>query len=201
MKTREFSISTDHEGMYNITARLREVIRESGVQSGLAVVYCPHTTAGITINENADPDVQHDLLLGLREAFPDRREFRHAEGNSTAHLKCSYVGPSQTGGLARTIHRSVRVLHHAQGAHAGGQRHGRRDVRDGRRSTKGERRRHDSREHGRSLEGVEGARRGRSSRTEKERLHPASKMKAKADGGEHDDQEQSCRNRDAHRHS
>ena len=75
MKTREFSISTDHEGMYNITARLREVIRESGVQSGLAVVYCPHTTAGITINENADPDVQHDLLLGLREAFPDRREF------------------------------------------------------------------------------------------------------------------------------
>ena len=84
MKTREFSISTDHEGMYNITARLREVIRESGVQSGLAVVYCPHTTAGITINENADPDVQHDLLLGLREAFPDRREFRHAEGNSTA---------------------------------------------------------------------------------------------------------------------
>lgn len=51
MKTREFSISTDHEGMYNITARLREVIRESGVQSGLAVVYCPHTTAGITINE------------------------------------------------------------------------------------------------------------------------------------------------------
>ena len=83
MKTREFSISTDHEGMYNITARLREVIRESGVQSGLAVVYCPHTTAGITINENADPDVQHDLLLGLREAFPDRREFRHAEGNST----------------------------------------------------------------------------------------------------------------------
>ena len=52
MKTREFSISTDHEGMYNITARLREVIRESGVQSGIAVVYCPHTTAGITINEN-----------------------------------------------------------------------------------------------------------------------------------------------------
>ena len=94
MKTREFSISTDYEGMYNITARLREVIRESGVQSGLAVVYCPHTTAGITINENADPDVQHDLLLGLREAFPDRREFRHAEGNSTAHLKCGATSAS-----------------------------------------------------------------------------------------------------------
>ena len=95
MKTREFTLRTGSEGMYNITAQVREVIRESGVQSGIAVVYCPHTTAGITINENADPDVQHDLLLGLREAFPDRREFRHAEGNSTAHLKSSCVGASQ----------------------------------------------------------------------------------------------------------
>ena len=96
MKTREFSISTDYEGMYNITARLREVIRESGVQSGLAVVYCPHTTAGITINENADPDVQYDLVMGFDEAFPDRRAFRHGEGNSDAHLKCSTVGASET---------------------------------------------------------------------------------------------------------
>ena len=95
MKTREFTLRTGSEGMYNITAQVREVIRESGVQSGIAVVYCPHTTAGITINENADPDVQHDLLPGLREAFPDRREFRHAEGNSTAHLKSSCVGASQ----------------------------------------------------------------------------------------------------------
>ena len=96
MKTREFSISTDYEGMYNITARLREVIRESGVQSGLAVVYCPHTTAGITINENADPDVVRDMLLGLDKAYPDRTEFRHAEGNSAAHLKASAVGSSAT---------------------------------------------------------------------------------------------------------
>lgn len=95
MKTREFTLRTGSEGMYNVTAQVREVIRESSVQSGIAVVYCPHTTAGITINENADPDVQHDLLLGLREAFPDRREFRHAEGNSTAHLKSSCVGASQ----------------------------------------------------------------------------------------------------------
>ena len=95
MKTREFTLRTGSEGMYNITAQVREAIPESGVQSGIAVVYCPHTTAGITINENADPDVQHDLLLGLREAFPDRREFRHAEGNSTAHLKSSCVGASQ----------------------------------------------------------------------------------------------------------
>ena len=95
MKTREFTLRTGSEGMYNVAAQVREVIRESGVQSGIAVVYCPHATAGITINENADPDVQHDLLLGLREAFPDRREFRHAEGNSTAHLKSSCVGASQ----------------------------------------------------------------------------------------------------------
>lgn len=96
MKTKEYTLRTDREGMYNITASLREAIRESGVQSGIAVICCLHTTAGITINENADPDVQHDLLLGLAAAFPDRPQFRHAEGNSTAHLKCSYVGASQT---------------------------------------------------------------------------------------------------------
>ena len=95
MKTQEFTLRTDREGMYNVTAQVREVIRESGVQSGAAVVYCPHTTAGITINENADPDVQHDLLLGLRKAFPEQAAFRHAEGNSTAHLKSSCVGASQ----------------------------------------------------------------------------------------------------------
>lgn len=96
MKTKEFTLRTDREGMYNVTASLRETIRDSGVQSGLAVVYCPHTTAGITINENADPDVQHDLLLGWQQAFPDRPQFRHAEGNSAAHLKASCVGASQT---------------------------------------------------------------------------------------------------------
>lgn len=96
MKTKEYTLRTDREGMYNITASLREAIRESGVQSGIAVICCLHTTAGITINENADPDVQHDLLLGLAAAFPDRPQFRHAEGNSTAHLKCSYVGANQT---------------------------------------------------------------------------------------------------------
>ena len=95
MKIREYTLRTDHEGMYNVTAQMRETIRESGVESGIAIVYCPHTTAGITINENADPDVQHDLLLGLREAFPDRREFRHAEGNSAAHLKSSCIGASK----------------------------------------------------------------------------------------------------------
>jgi secondary thiamine-phosphate synthase enzyme len=59
-------------------------------------VFCPHTTAGITINENADPDVVKDLLYGLDKAFPDRTEYRHAEGNSAAHLKASCIGSSVT---------------------------------------------------------------------------------------------------------
>lgn len=96
MKTREFTLRTERQGYYNITSAVRETIRESGVVSGLCVVFCPHTTAAITINENADPDVQHDLVIGLDEAFPDRRAFRHGEGNSDAHLKCSAVGASET---------------------------------------------------------------------------------------------------------
>ena len=92
----EFSLSAPRENFYNITPQLREAIAKSGVSSGRAVVYCPHTTAGITINENADPDVVLDLLLGLGEAFPDRPQFRHAEGNSAAHLKASAIGSSVT---------------------------------------------------------------------------------------------------------
>ncbi|ULQ58448.1 secondary thiamine-phosphate synthase enzyme YjbQ [Brucepastera parasyntrophica] len=71
-------------------------MKKSEIQDGLCVVFCPHTTAGITINENADPAVQHDLLLGLSKVFPDRPEFRHMEGNSAAHLKSSCMGASTT---------------------------------------------------------------------------------------------------------
>jgi len=92
----EYRLSAPRADFYNITSKVREAIAKSGVQEGIAVVYCPHTTAGITINENADPDVVRDLLLGLDKAFPDRPEFRHAEGNSTAHLKASAVGSSAT---------------------------------------------------------------------------------------------------------
>jgi secondary thiamine-phosphate synthase enzyme len=92
----EYHISTPREDFYNITPKVREAISKSGVENGIAVVYCPHTTAGITINENADPDVVHDLLIGLDKAFPDRAEFQHAEGNSSAHLKASTVGSSAT---------------------------------------------------------------------------------------------------------
>ena len=92
----EYQLSAQKENFYNITSQVRESVEKSGVMSGTVTVFCPHTTAGITINENADPDVVPDLLLGLEKAFPDRREFRHAEGNSSAHLKASAMGFSTT---------------------------------------------------------------------------------------------------------
>jgi secondary thiamine-phosphate synthase enzyme len=90
----EYKLSTDKQGFSNITKCLNQSLAKSGISDGLCVVFCPHTTAGITINENADPDVVRDMLLGLDKAYPDRAEFRHAEGNSAAHLKASAVGSS-----------------------------------------------------------------------------------------------------------
>ena len=92
----EYSLSAPNENFYNITAQVREAVSKSNIKDGLAVVFCPHTTAGITINENSDPDVIRDLLLGLNKAFPDRSEFKHYEGNSAAHLKASSIGASET---------------------------------------------------------------------------------------------------------
>ena len=92
----EYQISNSRDDFYVITPQVREAVTKSGITNGIAVVYCPHTTAGITINENADPDVVRDLLIGLDKAFPDRAEFRHAEGNSAAHLKASIIGSSAT---------------------------------------------------------------------------------------------------------
>lgn len=92
----QYIVKTDSEGFSDITETVRESLVKSGVKDGICVVYCPHTTAGITINENADPDVAHDILLGLSRAFPDRTEFRHVGGNSTAHLKASCIGSSVT---------------------------------------------------------------------------------------------------------
>ena len=91
-----YEIQTGREGFYNITSSLREAVADSKIDTGACIVYCPHTTAGITINENADSDVVRDMLLGLDNAFPDRKEFRHMEGNSSAHLKASCVGSSVT---------------------------------------------------------------------------------------------------------
>lgn len=92
----EGSLHTPAEGFVNITGQVQEALKKCGVTNGLCLVYCPHTTAGITINENADPDVVRDLLFALDKTFPDRPEFRHCEGNSAAHLKASVIGSSVT---------------------------------------------------------------------------------------------------------
>ena len=92
----EYSLKTPAEGLIDITQFAREAAAKSGIVDGIVIVYCPHTTAGLTINENADPDVMTDMLHGLNKAFPDRAEFRHTEGNSAAHLKASATGSSVT---------------------------------------------------------------------------------------------------------
>jgi len=93
---REFPLATERNNWIEVTGNVRDLVRESGVRNGLCVVYCPHTTAGITINENADPDVVRDLIFALEKTYPDRAEFRHSEGNSAAHLKASVIGNSAT---------------------------------------------------------------------------------------------------------
>ena len=96
MLLREYTLSTGRNNWINVTNQVREALNESGVRDGSCLVYCPHTTAGITINENADPDVVRDLVFALEKTYPDRPEFRHCEGNSAAHLKASVIGGSAT---------------------------------------------------------------------------------------------------------
>lgn len=91
-----FSLQTPRTGFIDVTDRVRAAVSESGVMEGLALVYCPHTTAGITVNENADPDVLADLTLALEESYPDRPAYMHIEGNSAAHAKASAIGSGVT---------------------------------------------------------------------------------------------------------
>ncbi len=92
------SLTIEHrQTMIDITETIREDVINSGVKEGIAIIYCPHTTAGITINENADPDVVRDLVYGFEKAYPtDDRNYKHFEGNSHAHMKSSTMGASQT---------------------------------------------------------------------------------------------------------
>lgn len=91
---KKFSLSTGREGFYDVTDEIRRLVKESRVAFGICVVYCPHTTAGIIINENADPDVTRDLMSAMKDTFRDRADFRHAEGNSHAHWKSMMTGSS-----------------------------------------------------------------------------------------------------------
>jgi len=80
--------------MVDITSQVVEAIRREGVDEGLAVVFVPHTTAGVTINENADPDVARDIRRHMDFLVPPNKGYAHAEGNSDAHIKSSLFGPS-----------------------------------------------------------------------------------------------------------
>lgn len=82
--------------MIEITDRVAGFIKESGIESGFCIVHVPHTTAAVTINENADPDVKNDMLSFLDKLIPQRAAFKHLEGNSDAHLKSAFLGTSQT---------------------------------------------------------------------------------------------------------
>jgi len=82
------------EELVDITARIREEITSSGVKEGICLVYIPHTTAGVTINENADPSVREDIIMTLKKIVPDSLPYRHSEGNSPAHVKACLVGSS-----------------------------------------------------------------------------------------------------------
>ncbi|WP_273124013.1 secondary thiamine-phosphate synthase enzyme YjbQ [Bacillus weihaiensis] len=95
---KEFTITTDkRDEMIDVTTVVQQYVNETGVREGTVLVYCPHTTAGITINENADPDVKTDMIRRFDELYPWTvvRDL-HAEGNTAAHMKASTVGASQT---------------------------------------------------------------------------------------------------------
>lgn len=93
----KISVSTgQREVLIDITSSVEEAVGQAGVGSGLCTVYCPHTTAAVTINEGADPAVAKDMITGLRRLVPGDWDFTHMEGNSDAHLKASLIGPSET---------------------------------------------------------------------------------------------------------
>ncbi|ELK46018.1 secondary thiamine-phosphate synthase enzyme YjbQ [Halobacillus sp. ACCC02827] len=96
MKT--FHVKTDHhDQMIDVTAQVEDWIQEQGVKDGIVVVSSLHTTAGLTVNENADPDVKTDMLRRFREVYPwEHPEDRHMEGNTASHMKVSTIGHAQT---------------------------------------------------------------------------------------------------------
>ena len=95
MATAEFPLSTQRRTQFiSITSTIAEIVATNGWQDGVVTVFVPHTTAGVTINENADPDVARDMESFSDELIPQNRVFRHSEGNSDAHIKASFYGSS-----------------------------------------------------------------------------------------------------------
>lgn len=94
---KRFQISTELKiGLIDITSNIQKLVKDSKVTEGICFIFVPHTTAGILINENADPSVKRDFLVELNKMVPDREYYTHAEGNSSAHIKTNIVGSSET---------------------------------------------------------------------------------------------------------
>ncbi|HLD59115.1 MAG TPA: secondary thiamine-phosphate synthase enzyme YjbQ [archaeon] len=88
--------SSKRSELIEITAQVQKIVSSSKIKNGICTVFCPHTTAGIVINENADPDVRADILKALEGLVPQNADYSHAEGNSDAHIKSVLVGNSKT---------------------------------------------------------------------------------------------------------
>jgi secondary thiamine-phosphate synthase enzyme len=97
MKEKRVQIQTAQSVQFiNIDQHVKEAVRESGISSGICIIFVPHTTAGVTINENADPDVVRDMVMEMNKIVPSQDGYHHSEGNSAAHIKSTLVGPSLT---------------------------------------------------------------------------------------------------------
>jgi secondary thiamine-phosphate synthase enzyme len=88
--------TTQKTELVDITQKVKDIVAENNFDNGILLVFCPHTTGSILLNENWDADVQHDFLLKINEVFADDPRFLHGEGNSDAHIKTSVFGSSQT---------------------------------------------------------------------------------------------------------
>ncbi|MCF7792746.1 MAG: secondary thiamine-phosphate synthase enzyme YjbQ [Candidatus Cloacimonetes bacterium] len=87
--------TSSRQQMVDVTSQVNKILRESGIKNGIITLFVPHTTAAVTINENADPTVPRDMLFSLEKISPIYKEFRHLEGNSDAHVKSSLIGCDQ----------------------------------------------------------------------------------------------------------
>lgn len=93
---RNFSIKTDtHTQLIDITDQIQQIVDDCGTDDGICTIFIPHTTAAVTINENADPDVVRDWIKEIDKIVPWEDNYRHAEGNSAAHVKSSLIGTSE----------------------------------------------------------------------------------------------------------
>jgi secondary thiamine-phosphate synthase enzyme len=92
---KEISVNTSRRNEFVVLdGEIQQVVSDSGIKDGCVMLFCPHTTAALTINENADPSVVHDILSTVEKLVPERAGYSHSEGNSDAHIKASLMGPN-----------------------------------------------------------------------------------------------------------